>query len=210
MKSIEEHFIDSMPADIAAMAIRNTPDDLLDLKICKTPADALMEGFNWVDSREGYAFWKSVFSTVSKEGDFRDMESASEKKVIKNDLINEIIDIWFDNKGIALGRLWMLDEMICELEKDKARLDWLLSTQSGYSINGLGTREQIDKAIEDEWFEREQLEQDRKRLDWLLRDTTFLTGISSREKIDEAMDEEWCERERRDKILSGMDAEDYE
>jgi len=131
MKSIEEHFIDSMPADIAAMAIRNTPDDLLDLKICKTPADALMEGFLWVDSREGYDFWKSVFSTVSKEGDFRYL--------------------------------------------------------------------QID-----------QLEKDKRRLDWLLRDTTFLTAISSREKIDEAMDEEWCERERRDKILSGMDAEDYE
>jgi len=30
-----------------------------------------MEGFLWVDSREGYDFWKSVFSTVSKEGDFR-------------------------------------------------------------------------------------------------------------------------------------------
>jgi len=35
MKTIEEHFIDSMPADIAAMAIRNTSADLLDLKICK-------------------------------------------------------------------------------------------------------------------------------------------------------------------------------
>jgi len=131
MKSIEEHFIDSMPADIAAMAIRNTPDDLLDLKICKTPSAALQRAFWWADTDQGSAFWTSVFLTISKEGDFRDMRI-------------------------------------------------------------------------------EQLEQDRKRLDWLLRDTTFLTGISSREKIDAAMDEDWCERERRDKILSGMDAEDFE
>ena len=34
-----------------------------------------------------------------------------------------------------------------ELLDDKERLDWLLSTQSGYAINGLGTREEIDKAM---------------------------------------------------------------
>jgi hypothetical protein len=131
VKSIEEHFIDSMPADIAAMAIRNTSEDLLDLKICKTPAAALQRAFWWADTNQRSAFWASVFLTISKEGDFRDMRI-------------------------------------------------------------------------------EQLEQDRKRLDWLLRDATFLTGINSREKIDEAMDEEWFERERHDKIMSGMDAEDYE
>ena len=45
---------------------------------------------------------------------------------------------------------------VLELRKDKERLDWLLSTQSWYSDNGLGTRQQIDKAMEDEWFERQR------------------------------------------------------
>jgi len=35
-----------------------------------------------------------------------------------------------------------------ELLHDKERLDWLLSTQCGYSINGLGTRKDIDQAME--------------------------------------------------------------
>jgi hypothetical protein len=119
MKTFEEHFIESMPADIAAMAIRNTAEDILNLKICKTPATALQRAFWWSDTDQGSAFWANVFLTISREGDFRNTR-------------------------------------IEQLEQDEKRLNWLLSTQSGYSINGLGTREQIDKAIDDEWFERER------------------------------------------------------
>lgn len=119
MKTFEEQFIDSMPADIAAMAIRNTAEDILNLKICKTPAIALQLAFWWSDTDQGSAFWANVFLTISREGDFRNTR-------------------------------------IEQLEQDEKRLNWLLSTQSGYSINRLGTREQIDKAIDDEWFERER------------------------------------------------------
>ena len=125
MKTIEEHLIDSMPADIAAMAIRNTSENILDLKICKTPAAALQKAFDWAGSNQGYAFWSSVFDTVSQSRDFRDL------KVSEYDL------------AIA-----GLKKLHAELVKDRNRLDWLLSTQSRYSINGLWTRADIDKAME--------------------------------------------------------------
>ena len=124
-KTIEQHLIDSMPADIAAMAIRNTSENILDLKICKTPAAALQKAFDWAVSNQGYAFWSSVFDTVSQSRDFRDL------KVSEYDL------------AIA-----GLKKLHAELVKDRNRLDWLLSTQSRYSINGLGTRADIDKAME--------------------------------------------------------------
>ena len=41
----------------------------------------------------------------------------------------------------------VIEDTISELKQDKERLDWLLSTQSRYSINGLGTRADIDKAM---------------------------------------------------------------
>ena len=145
MKTIEEHFIDSMPADIAAMAIRNTDEDLLHMSLCQTPATALLFAFDWATSDQGYAFWSSVFDTVSENRDFRDLK--------------------VDGYDLAMAGLKKLH---AELLKD------------------------------------------RRRLDWLLRDTTFLADINSREKIDEEMEAEWFERECHDKILSGMDAEDYE
>jgi len=147
MKSIEEHFIDSMPADIAAMAIRNTDEDLLHMSLCKTPATALLFAFGWATSDQGYAFWSSVFDTLSENRDFRDLK--------------------VDGYDLAMARLKKLHAKIL---KDRERLNWLLSTQSGYSINGLGTRADIDKAME----------------------------------------EEWCERERQDKIMSGMDPDDFQ
>ena len=145
MKTIEEHFIDSMPADIAAMAIRNTDEDLLHMSLCQTPATALLFAFDWATSDQGYAFWSSVFDTVSENRDFRDLK--------------------VDGYDLAMAGLKKLH---AELLKD------------------------------------------RERLDWLLRDTTFLTSINSREKIDQAMEEEWFERERHDKIMSGMDPEDFQ
>jgi len=145
MKTIEEHFIDSMPADIAAMAIRNTDEDLLHMSLCQTPATALLFAFDWATSDQGYAFWSSVFDTVSENRDFRDLK--------------------VDGYDLAMAGLKKLH---AELLKD------------------------------------------RRRLDWLLRDTTFLADINSREKIDEEMEAEWFERECHDKIMSGMDAEDYE
>ena len=132
-KTIEQHFYDSMPADIAAMAIRNTDEDLLHMNICQTPAAALQKAFDWAASDQGYPFWSSVFDTVSESRDFRDL------KVSEYDL--------------AMAGLKKLH---AELVKDRKRLDWLLSNQSGYSINGLGTREQIDKAMAEDWFERER------------------------------------------------------
>ena len=117
MKTIEEHFIDSMPADIAAMAIRNTSADLLDLKICKTPAAALQRAFWWAETDQGSAFWSSVFLTISKDGDFRNMR-------------------------------------IEQLERDRERLDWLLRDTT--YLTGISTREKIDAAMEEDWFERER------------------------------------------------------
>jgi hypothetical protein len=73
-KTIEQHFYDSMPADIAAMAIRNTDEDLLHMSICQTPAAALQKAFDWAASDQGYAFWSSVFDTVSESRDFRDLK----------------------------------------------------------------------------------------------------------------------------------------
>ena len=124
-KTIEEHFYDSMPADIAAIAIRNTDENLLHMSICQTPAAALQKAFDWAASDQGYAFWSSVFDTVSENRDFRDL------KVSEYDM--------------AMAGLKKLH---AELVKDRKRLDWLLSTQSWYSDNGLGTRQKIDKAME--------------------------------------------------------------
>ena len=103
------------------------------MNICQTPAAALQKAFDWAASDQGYPFWSSVFDTVSESRDFRDL------KVSEYDL--------------AMAGLKKLH---AELVKDRKRLDWLLSTQSWYSDNGLGTRQQIDKAMEDEWFERER------------------------------------------------------
>lgn len=167
MKTIEEHFIDSMPADIAAMAIANTEDSLLELKSYKTPEAALQHAFTWCNSKQGNLFWSQVFDTLQAEGDFRDHRchtlQAKEGRMIdtprtyklidtevKNDLINEIIDIWRNQyQGLALGRLWMLDELIAELEKDKARLDWMLNA-SADELNSLSgwNRQEIDAAME--------------------------------------------------------------
>lgn len=117
MKTIEEHFYDSMPADIAAMAIRNTSENILGLKICKTPAPALQQAFVWAGTDQGSAFWGSVFLTISEEGDFRDMR-------------------------------------IEQLEQDRKRLDWLLRDTT--FLTGISSREKIDEAMEEDWFERER------------------------------------------------------
>ena len=130
-KTIEEHFYDSMPADIAAMAIRNTDEDLLHMSICKTPAAALQKAFDWAASDQGYAFWSSVFDTVSESRDFRDL------KVSEYDL--------------AMAGLKKLH---AELVKDRKRLDWLLKDTT--FMSGTNTRADIDKAMDEEWFERER------------------------------------------------------
>lgn len=130
-KTIEEHFIHSMPADIAAMAIRNTDEDLLHMSICKTPAAALQKSFDWAASDQGYAFWSSVFDTVSESRDFRDL------KVSEYDL--------------AMAGLKKLH---AELVQDKKRLDWLLRDTT--YLTGISTREKIDAAMNEEWYERER------------------------------------------------------
>ena len=130
-KTIEQHFYDSMPADIAAMAIRNTDEDLLHMSICQTPAAALQKAFDWAASDQGYAFWSSVFDTVSGSRDFRDL------KVSEYDL------------AIA-----GLKKLHAELVKDRKRLDWLLKDTA--FLSSIKTRADIDKAMDDEWFERER------------------------------------------------------
>ena len=130
-KTIEQHFYDSMPADIAAMAIRNTDEDLLHMSICQTPAAALQKAFDWAVSDQGYAFWSSVFDTVSESRDFRDL------KVSEYDL--------------AMAGLKKLH---AELVKDRKRLDWLLKDTT--LLSGTNTRADIDKAMDEEWFERER------------------------------------------------------
>jgi hypothetical protein len=130
-KTIEQHFYDSMPADIAAMAIRNTDEDLLHMSICQTPAAALQKAFDWAASDQGYAFWSSVFDTVSESRDFRDL------KVSEYDL--------------AMAGLKKLH---AELVKDRKRLDWLLKDTA--FLSSIKTRADIDKAMDHEWFERER------------------------------------------------------
>ena len=71
---------------------------------------------------------------------------------VKNELICEVIDIWEKHdQGLALGRLWMLDELVAELNKDKARLDWLLKNCLIKELD-LGwvhdSRETIDEAMD--------------------------------------------------------------
>ena len=130
-KTIEEHFYDSMPADIAAMAIRNTDEDLLHMSICQTPAAALQKAFDWAASDQGYAFWSNVFDTVSESRDFRDL------KVSEYDL--------------AMAGLKNLHAVLL---KDRRRLDWLLRDTT--FLSGIKTRADIDKAMEEEWFECER------------------------------------------------------
>jgi len=130
-KTIEQHFYDSMPADIAAMAIRNTDEDLLHMSICQTPAAALQKAFDWAVSDQGYAFWSSVFDTVSESRDFRDL------KVSEYDL--------------AMAGLKKLH---AELVKDRKRLDWLLKDTT--LLSGTNTRADIDKAMDEDWFDRER------------------------------------------------------
>lgn len=130
-KTIEQHFYDSMPAPIAAIAIRNTDEDLLHMSICQTPAAALQKAFDWAASDQGYAFWSSVFDTVSESRDFRDL------KVSEYDL--------------AMAGLKKLH---AELVKDKKRLDWLLKDTA--FLSSIKTRADIDKAMDDEWFDRER------------------------------------------------------
>ena len=48
-KTLEEIFIDSMPADIAAMAIRNTDESLLNIEIDSSPDQALHKAFYWAN-----------------------------------------------------------------------------------------------------------------------------------------------------------------
>lgn len=131
MKTIEEHFYDSMPAPIAAIAIRNTDEDLLHMSICQTPAAALQKAFDWAVSDQGYAFWSSVFDTVSGSRDFRDLK------------VNEY--------DLAMAGLKKLH---AELVKDKKRLDWLLKDTT--FLSSIRTRADIDKAMDDEWFDRER------------------------------------------------------
>lgn len=46
---------------------------------------------------------------------------------------------------VAFSR--QLERELAGAKQDSERLDWLLSNQSGYSINGLGTCEAIDAAM---------------------------------------------------------------
>jgi hypothetical protein len=130
-KTIKEHFLDSMPADIAAMAIRNTDEDLLYMSICQTPAAALQKAFDWALSDQGYAFWSSVFDTVSENRDFRDLK------------VN----------GYDLAMAGM-KKLHAELLKDRRRLDWLL--RDTIFLSEISTRKKIDEAMEDDWFDRER------------------------------------------------------
>jgi len=74
MKTIQDYFEDSLPADIAAMAIRNTDESALNAKICTSPKSALRGGFIWAQSPQGFLFWKSVYESI-ESGDFRELEA---------------------------------------------------------------------------------------------------------------------------------------
>lgn len=71
MKTIEQHFIDELPADIAAMAIKNTEDSTLK-RPCESAMDALMVAFVWSDTDQGALFWVQVRDNLPT-GDFRDI-----------------------------------------------------------------------------------------------------------------------------------------
>lgn len=75
MKTILEHLIDSLPADIAAAAIRNTDKTMQDAPV-SSPSEALRGAFPWWSSKQGFKYWEEVYELVSTAGDFRNLESA--------------------------------------------------------------------------------------------------------------------------------------
>ena len=130
-KTLEEIFIDSMPADIAAMAIRNTDESLLNIEIDSSPDQALHKAFYWANSEQGGAFWIEVYSALKGEIDFRDLDTTKYEQAIAG-----------------------LEELHAELLKDRKRLDWLI--RDTIFLSEISTREKIDEAMEAEWYERER------------------------------------------------------
>lgn len=63
MNTIEDWFIDHLPADIAAMAISNTSDEVQRLKH-PSLSGAIKSAFIWSKSRQGHAFWLQLYETV--------------------------------------------------------------------------------------------------------------------------------------------------
>jgi len=179
MKSIEEHFIDSMPADIAAMAIANTEDSLLELKSYKTPEAALRHAFTWCNSKQGNLFWSQVFDTLKAEGDFRDHRChalrAKEGRMSDTPRTDEIRHNVADLAMFARKLERELNEAT------KLAENRLTAIKSGIKVTGRYKRElnearremgAMDKSLLDE--DRAELElqlaearRDKARLDWI-------------------------------------------
>lgn len=59
MKTIKKWFLDTLPEDIAKLAIKNTPEkDIEKEKECFE--DALYESFIWDDTEEGFEYWSNI------------------------------------------------------------------------------------------------------------------------------------------------------
>jgi hypothetical protein len=85
MKTIEEWFTDYLPADIAALAIRNTDDILLSVEMSSL-SKAIRDSFVWYSTPQGFQFWREVFEDVKAREDF--MASKDVENFIARQSIN--------------------------------------------------------------------------------------------------------------------------
>ncbi len=76
------------------------------------------------------------------EREIRQLEVAIYDLKTKNNELQKALDQVIEDRDAY-------HDEIAELLKDKERLDWLLRTQSWLSMNQLGTRNDIDKEMED-------------------------------------------------------------
>jgi hypothetical protein len=84
MKTIEEWFTDHLPADIGALAIRNTDDILLSVEMSSL-SKAIRDSFVWYSTPQGFQFWREVFEDVKAREDFmasKDVENFIARKSI--------------------------------------------------------------------------------------------------------------------------------
>ena len=64
MKKTIREWYNQLPPQIRKEAIKNTPKEELKTKVLCL-SDAINSGFVWIESKQGYEFWKSV-STISE------------------------------------------------------------------------------------------------------------------------------------------------
>ena len=84
--TIEEWFTNHLPADIGALAIRNTDDSLLSIEISSL-SKAIRDSFVWLETPQGFEFWRELFEGVKAREDF--MASEDVENFIARQSINQ-------------------------------------------------------------------------------------------------------------------------